>query len=80
MLRHPLSTERLDFPVICKKLSLPDPKLLQWSVEDKAVHPEAVKLGADLLSAQDLYKDLQKKYLVQVADDQVYEVPCDTIN
>ena len=43
-------------------LSLPDSKVLKWSEEDKAVHPEAAKLGADLLSAQDLYNDLQIKY------------------
>ena len=45
-----------------KLLSLPDPKLLKWSEEDKAVHPEAAKLGADLFSAQELYKDLQASY------------------
>ena len=56
---------------------MPDPKLLQWSEEDMAVNPEAAQLGADLLSAQDLYKDLQKQYLM-TAEDEVYEVPCDT--
>ena len=65
--------KRPNFLSVCKELSQPDPKLLKWSEEDKAVHPEAAKLGAELLSAQDLYKDLQNKYLVVSSD---YEVPC----
>ena len=56
-----MTTERPEFLLVCKQLSLPDPKLLQWSEVDKDVHPEAAKLGADLLSAQELYKDLQNK-------------------
>ncbi len=39
-----------------------DSTRLKWSEEDKAFHPEAAKLGADLLSAQDVYKDLQNVY------------------
>ena len=57
-----MTSERPRFPEISRQLSLPDPKLLKWSEEDKAVHPEAAKLGADLLSAQDLYRDLQASY------------------
>ena len=61
-IRHPESSQRPSFLEVSRKLSLPDPKLLKWSEEDKAVHPEAAKLGADLLSAQELYKDLQTLY------------------
>ena len=47
---------------ITRQLSFPDTKLLKWSEEDKSVHPEATKLGADLLCAQELYKNLQTCY------------------
>jgi hypothetical protein len=60
--RHPKASKRPTFPEISRQLSLPDPKLLQWTEEDKAVHPEAAKLGADLLTAQHLFKDLQMQY------------------
>ena len=47
-----------------QQLSLSDPKLLMWSEEDRSVHPEATKLGADLLCAQELFKEsgVQMKY------------------
>ena len=45
---------------ISDNLSLPDTELLKWSEEDKSTHPGADKLGADLLLAQDLYRDLQE--------------------
>ena len=45
-----------------RQLSLPDTKLLKWLEKDKSVHPEAAKLGADLLCGEGLYKDLQLKY------------------
>ncbi len=57
-----MTSQRPKFQDVSRQLSLPDPKLLQWSEEDKAVHPEAAKLGADLLSAQDLYRNLQTLY------------------
>ena len=60
--RNPESSQRPKFQDVSRQLSLPDLKLLQWSEEDKAVHPEAAKLGADLHAAQELYKDLQVKY------------------
>lgn len=63
--RHPDTSERPDFPEISQQLSWPDPKLLKWSEEDKALHPEAIKLGADLLIAHDLYGDLQDSYINQ---------------
>ena len=62
--RHPTSSERPDFTEISRRLSLPDTRLLKWSEEDKCVHPEAAKLGADLLYGEPLYKDLQMKYIV----------------
>ena len=60
--RHPIASERPGFTEITRQLSLPDPKLLKWSREDKLVHPEATELEADLLCAEDLYKDLQNRY------------------
>ncbi len=39
-----------------QQLSLSDPKLLMWSEED-TVHPEATKLGADLLCAQEQFME-----------------------
>ena len=68
-----MTSDRPNFPEISRQLSLPDPKLLQWTEEDKAVHPEAAKLGADLLSAQDLYKDLQASYNSEVLQVGLYE-------
>ena len=50
------------FSDISANLSLPDTGLLKWSEEDKSTHPGADKLGADLLLAQDLYRDLQVLY------------------
>ena len=41
---------------------MPDSTLLQWNEEDKGVHPEAAKLGANLLSARHLYTNLQNTY------------------
>ena len=61
--RHPASNERPEFSEITQHLSFPDPKLLKWSDEDRSVHPEATKLGADLLCAQELFKDLQTRYI-----------------
>ena len=61
--RHPESSKRPSFMDLSKKLSLPDSKLLLWSEEDRSVHPEADRLGGDLQCAQELYKDLQTKYL-----------------
>ena len=55
-------SKRPDFVNISRKLSISDTKLLQWSEEDRSVHPEAAKLGADLLCGQELYKDLQTRY------------------
>ena len=61
--RHPESSKRPSFMDLCKRLSLPDSKLQLWSEEDRSVHPEADRLEADLQCAQELYKDLQAKYL-----------------
>ena len=67
--RHPTSSVRPDFQEVTQKLSLPDTKLLKWSMEDKSVHPEAAKLGANLLCGEELYKDLQLKYKEANDDD-----------
>ena len=61
-IRNPDIAARPSFSELTRQLSLPDTKLLKWSEEDKSVHPEAAKLGADLASASDLYADLQAKY------------------
>ena len=42
---------------------MPDTKILKLSDEDKAVHPEASKLGAELDKSVEVYKDLQELYL-----------------
>ena len=55
-------SKRPNFVNISRKLSISDTKLLQWSEEDRSVHPEATKLGADLLCGQELYKNLQTQY------------------
>ena len=60
--RHPETSQRPDFLEVARELSLPDTRLLKWSEEDKCVHPEAAKLGADLLCGESLYKDLQTCY------------------
>ena len=57
-----MTTQRLGFSDITRHLSLPDTKLLKWLEEDKSVHPEAATLGAELLYAKRLYKDLQTRY------------------
>ncbi len=54
---------RSNFFDVTQQLSFPDPKLLMWSGEGRSVHPEATQLGADLLCAQELFKDLQTKYI-----------------
>ena len=69
--RHPTASIRPDFQDIIRQLSLPDTKLLRW---DKSVHPEAAKLGADLLCGEELYKDLQVKYKQSETDDHIYDV------
>ena len=61
-LRHPMTIKRPTFADVSTNLSLPDTELLKWSEEDKSTHPGADKLGADLLLAQDLYRDLQVLY------------------
>ena len=44
------------------ELSLPDPTLMKWREEETSGNPEALRLGASLESAQDLYIDLQNTY------------------
>jgi len=46
-----------------QSLSLPDTSLLRWNEEDKAVHPEASTLGAELETAVELYKEMQRTYI-----------------
>ena len=60
--RHPTTAKRPSFADISTNLSLPDSELLKWSEADKSTQAGADKLGADLLLAQDLYKDLQVLY------------------
>ena len=76
--RHPTTSGRPTFQNIVTQLSRPDTKLLKWSKEDESVHPEADKLGADLLCGEELYKDLQLKYmykneLLAAAEDTDYD-------
>ena len=60
--RHPKTSLRPKFAAIGQQLSVPDAELLKWTEEDKSTHPKVDELGADLLCAQDLYKDLQEMY------------------
>ena len=60
--RNPDIAARPSFIELTQQLSLPDTKLLKWSEKDKSVHPEAARLGADLLCGEGLYKELQVKY------------------
>jgi hypothetical protein len=61
--RHPETSKRPNFSDIMQLFSLPDTKLLKWSEDDKTADPEAATLGADLVAGQDLYKDLQERYI-----------------
>ena len=61
--RHPETSKRPDFAAVSQQLCRPsETNLLKWTKEDKSTHPEVDKLGADLLCAEDLYKDLQIMY------------------
>jgi hypothetical protein len=62
LFRHLESSKRPDFVAISNQLGPADSELLSWTEADKAVHPQADKLGADLVHAQELYKDLQELY------------------
>ena len=52
-----------------QRFSLPDTKLLKWSEEDKATDPEAATLGADLDAGQELYKELQERYITKESNN-----------
>ncbi|KAL5473077.1 hypothetical protein EMCRGX_G027518 [Ephydatia muelleri] len=60
---HPSNSERPIFVSVHQTLSLMDTKLLKWSPEDRGSHSQATVLGAPLECGQDLYQDLQRKYL-----------------
>ncbi len=73
--RHPISTSRPTFSKVVTWLSLPDSELLKWSEDDKSVHPEATKLGANILYAECLYPDLQSQYkTLKLSDDYEFVV------
>ena len=65
--RHPESSGRPSFEDLVLSLSdgenHDEANLLKWSDEDKAIHPQAATLGADLETAQCLYMDLQMAYI-----------------
>ena len=63
--RHPTNNGRPDAAMIAQWLSRPDPQLLRWSEEDRALHPEASLLGAELEAAVELYKELQETYKIR---------------
>ena len=61
--RHPDPRSRPQFGQIIKLLSCNGEYLLAWSDEDKQIGGEdAMKLGAPLESATNLYHDLQLMY------------------
>ena len=37
--------------------------MLEWTEEDRSIHPQADELGADLQCTESLYKDLQVLYM-----------------
>ena len=48
---------------VCRELSLPDSKLLQWTEQDLSSCPsEATVIGAGLSAGEKLYKNLQASY------------------
>ena len=61
--RHPSKSERPSFVSVHQTLSLSDTKLLKWLPEDRGSHSQATVVGAPLECGQDLYQDLQKKYI-----------------
>ena len=63
--RHPDAAQRPSAANISHWLSRPDSQLLRWSDEDRAVHPRASLLGAELEATVELYKELQESYINQ---------------
>ena len=61
---HPSKSERPSFVSVHQTLSLSDTKLFKWLPEDRGSHSQATVLGAPLECGQDLYQDLQKKYVL----------------
>ena len=68
--RHPQTSERPTFIRVLQSLSLPDTRLLRWNEEDKAVHPKASTLGAELETAVELYRELQRTHLCDDYDSE----------
>ena len=60
--RHPEPQSRPSFSDVTAFLSQPESALLMWSEEDRAVHPNAATLGAELQEGHTLYTDLQNTY------------------
>ena len=55
---------RPTFADICRQFTLPDSKLLQWHDKDNAFSDGGMhKLGANLELANELYMDIQNRYL-----------------
>ena len=61
--RNTEKASRPAFAEIVQTLSSPVPDLLNWTEEDKRVHPQAVVLGAPLEAGKDLYPELQETYI-----------------
>ena len=62
--------ERPSFCDIVVSLQLPDFQILKWSPSDEAKYSQAAKtLGEDIEMGQDLYPELQKKYLKEDTQD-----------
>ena len=60
--RHPEPRQRSTFQQLYQSLSQPEELLLSWS-EEEEVSELARQLGADHTHSQNLYNDLQNKYL-----------------
>ena len=62
--RNPEPDLRPEFTDVLLDLMRPDFKLLTWTAEDVAAHNEQARtLGAPLEAGENLYTDIQKRYV-----------------
>ena len=64
--RHPRTSSRPTFSTLLHTLSQNPTTLLNWTEEDRNVHPLAAVLGAPLEAGLGLYIDLQQVYVQNV--------------
>ena len=59
LFRRSNSGDRPHFSDIRARLQQPQSDILTWSVSDRTVHPDAIKLGQPVEMGKELFKDLQ---------------------